>query len=994
AWVRRDYPDGFTTQPLNWLDTFLDDPKHLDLFPEERKLDFAQAVYGNPQCQSLYRFREGRPTLEWQCRLRNPFIDSLLGFGLLNEVRAITIDGQPIVPSSNAAQGSPLDFATWLRLPALAPGRHILKAEVLSALAPAEDVSSLTTGSPSTAWPPTKRRWTRTAQSELMVYARDAEIVSQTQDPALDPSALISVKRVVIRQDGANSQAVVELEIGDKLPVPVSFDGSMRLGGSTVQCSGSVLSDGASSQATGMTAQIPALDPGIKETEITLIPDTHAVEEQPNFNRIWGKPIVFSHVPLTRWDQQQSPGAPAVDRPLTGSAQTASAADPPQLRFLAWQDENTDLAHWRAWHPDGSPVVDPDELKLIGRFHPAFEDVSSTAEGKKNPRFLFLWFSHPGIDEDSFKRVTLFDAEGKPLASGAGSYTYDSKPPDDSNGNTGWIDYNLSPGDAGHMPASATIRLEYSAAPWAGEREIPSDYNGTMSLGSHVMLGLIGQNADGHAFISITRSDMEKPDTQYSFIALLRDGRELKHTGFGGGGFPNLTTETSTFPVALAEVKAFRLRTSPIKTVEFKNVPLERSGGAGESNPPGGAATAANGFGPVVEREVPRGSAINLLSGKMSVPAVSGSLVAQWLTDNNLNAVAGNGGLGGYNYIKTNVVTLTPGDWDTATPAQLTKRINAASLSDYARVMAPDSNGAATYAICTSAGTGIIQILGPGKNNAVKIRYKFAWPVSFHDDAGICAVARDGALAKLNALLKDNPYLAFGKSDESDKAPLHWAAEFGHKDVAQALLDCGVDINARTSGGDTPLHLAAEFGNEEMVEFLAGNGASIDAVDYTGLTPLITAARKNRLDVVKFLVSHGADVNAGKGHLVTALYWAAQSGNKEMAEFLLANKAEVDAKDLSGGTPLFEAALGGHEDVAELLLAKGADVNARDKYGNSPLHMAVVGGSKNLVELLLSNGADVNAANNDHKTPLGNVQWGKNGAKDIAQLLRDHGGRE
>ena len=272
----------------------------------------------------------------------------------------------------------------------------------------------------------------------------------------------------------------------------------------------------------------------------------------------------------------------------TGSVTPITSAEPPQLRFLAWQDENTDINtnHWRAWHPDVSPVENPDEMKLIDRFHPAFEDVSGTAEGKKNPRFLFLWFSHPGIDEDSFKRVTLFDAEGKPLAPGTGAYTYDSKAPDDSNGNTGWIDYNLSPGYAGHIPASVTIRLEYSTGPWTREREIPSDYNGTMSLGGHVMLGLIGQNADGHAFISITRSDMEKPDTQYSFIALLRDGRELKHTGFGGGGYPNLTTETSTFPVALAEVKAFRLRTSPIKTVEFKNVPLQAGAQTPAAEPP------------------------------------------------------------------------------------------------------------------------------------------------------------------------------------------------------------------------------------------------------------------------------------------------------------------------------------------------------------------------------------------------------------------------
>jgi uncharacterized protein len=56
------------------------------------------------------------------------------------------------------------------------------------------------------------------------------------------------------------------------------------------------------------------------------------------------------------------------------------------------------------------------------------------------------------------------------------------------------------------------------------------------------------------------------------------------------------------------------------------------------------------------------------------------------------------------------------------------------------------------------------------------------------------------------------------------------------------------------------------------------------------------------------------------------------------------------------------------------------------------LHAAAYEGHKELVELLLAHGDDVNARNDASATPL-NMALGK-GFKDVAQLLRQHGGRE
>jgi truncated hemoglobin YjbI len=55
---------------------------------------------------------------------------------------------------------------------------------------------------------------------------------------------------------------------------------------------------------------------------------------------------------------------------------------------------------------------------------------------------------------------------------------------------------------------------------------------------------------------------------------------------------------------------------------------------------------------------------------------------------------------------------------------------------------------------------------------------------------------------------------------------LHMAARRGNVAVAEALLDCGADIEARDRGGDTPLRRAVNCRKKEMVHFLLSRGAT------------------------------------------------------------------------------------------------------------------------------------------------------------------------
>jgi ankyrin repeat protein len=178
--------------------------------------------------------------------------------------------------------------------------------------------------------------------------------------------------------------------------------------------------------------------------------------------------------------------------------------------------------------------------------------------------------------------------------------------------------------------------------------------------------------------------------------------------------------------------------------------------------------------------------------------------------------------------------------------------------------------------------------------------------------------AKNGDLAKVRVLLKENPDLVFSK-DNYGGTPLLWAAMEGHKDVVELLLANKADINVKANDGTTPLITAVVFGHK---------------------------------DVVELLLAQKPDVNAKTNIGATALHAAADKGYKAVAEMLLANKADINAKDNVGLTPLHYAAGYGHKDVAELLLDNKADVNIRNNDGLTPMQLAAYKGQKALVALL------------------------------------------
>lgn len=88
------------------------------------------------------------------------------------------------------------------------------------------------------------------------------------------------------------------------------------------------------------------------------------------------------------------------------------------------------------------------------------------------------------------------------------------------------------------------------------------------------------------------------------------------------------------------------------------------------------------------------------------------------------------------------------------------------------------------------------------------------------------------------------------------------ASMIGHTAAVAALLDTGLDVNAKDHNAWTPLLEAVFGGHTDTIRLLLDRGADVNATDQTGWTPLMEAASKGRTEIVKTLLAHGADVNA------------------------------------------------------------------------------------------------------------------------------------
>ena len=200
------------------------------------------------------------------------------------------------------------------------------------------------------------------------------------------------------------------------------------------------------------------------------------------------------------------------------------------------------------------------------------------------------------------------------------------------------------------------------------------------------------------------------------------------------------------------------------------------------------------------------------------------------------------------------------------------------------------------------------------------------------------------------------------------------AADYGQLDVFKLLLKRGAEPRHGTIGDRIPLHFAAEGGHAEMVELLLDQPkVDINFKDQQGQTAVFKAAYQGREEVVSLLLQQkDIDVNAASNDGFTPLLQAIFGDyNKIIRLFLARPELDVNASDTTHNqTPLWMAASGDKGILEELLKRKDIDVNLPGHYGETPLGRAARQSFDEAITLLLDAKADVNASDQSDETPL------------------------
>ena len=143
-----------------------------------------------------------------------------------------------------------------------------------------------------------------------------------------------------------------------------------------------------------------------------------------------------------------------------------------------------------------------------------------------------------------------------------------------------------------------------------------------------------------------------------------------------------------------------------------------------------------------------------------------------------------------------------------------------------------------------------------------------------------------------------------------------------HFELAQMLHRNKSSVEPRGCCKVTPLHDAAYYGDLEMAQVLLEFGVDVNAQDIGHHTPLDYASRDlycNDPRVALLLIAHGADPNARNNSDYTPLHRASECGGIEKVRLLIEHGASVEVKDDKGRTPLDVATGRNHEEIVKLL---------------------------------------------------------------------------
>ncbi len=172
-------------------------------------------------------------------------------------------------------------------------------------------------------------------------------------------------------------------------------------------------------------------------------------------------------------------------------------------------------------------------------------------------------------------------------------------------------------------------------------------------------------------------------------------------------------------------------------------------------------------------------------------------------------------------------------------------------------------------------------------------------------------IAAHSDLARVQALLEEDPSLIDVLYEPWAETPLGAASHVGNRPIAEFLLARGAQMTITT---------AAMLGQEDVVaRFLAEDPAAANAAGAHGISLLFHAALSGNVAVAERIVAAGGST-AAAGH---ALHAAVMRRRPEMVAWLLDAGADPNVKDFQGRTPLAAALEMDQADVAARIRAAG-----------------------------------------------------------------------
>ncbi len=254
------------------------------------------------------------------------------------------------------------------------------------------------------------------------------------------------------------------------------------------------------------------------------------------------------------------------------AAVPALLAEPPQLCFVAWQEQWQKNQSVAARHADGAAIKTDEERDWLKNLNPPGMDVSKL-NLTPQPRLAHLWIAHPLFDDSSVIGLETVDANGQVIPDGAQGHQAGScSKPDRANGFCGWAVRTFAPGETRPL----NLRLRYAVGPLerTNTLRVAESTSLNMTLEGDCGINGVGQNAEGQAFIALSYLPARLGARQYQAVAITKKGEELRarDTSLSALNGDGMCLAKFTFNLPLQKLEAFTLGTRPIRTQVWSNV--------------------------------------------------------------------------------------------------------------------------------------------------------------------------------------------------------------------------------------------------------------------------------------------------------------------------------------------------------------------------------------------------------------------------------------